>query len=149
MSAAITLQQVNAEDAASLADLRVVAMQPSLEAVGRFDPRRARARFLDMFTPEFTRQILRAGERVGFVVVRSAGDDLLLDHLYLSPGAQGQGIGAAALKTVIAEARAARKTLRVSALKQSRSNDFYVRHGFELAQETEWDNHYVLRRSEA
>lgn len=35
--------------------------------------------------------------------------------------------------------------MRVGALKESASNRFRVRHGFELAGQTEFDNHYLLR----
>ena len=45
----IFLRQVSNSDADLLADLRVRAMKESLEAVGRFDPIRAKSRFLDNF----------------------------------------------------------------------------------------------------
>jgi len=38
-------------DAELLAQIRVEAMRPSLEAVSRFDPERARNRFLSSFQP--------------------------------------------------------------------------------------------------
>lgn len=139
----IALRAVAAADGPALADLRVAAMRDSLEAVGRFDPERARGRFLDTFAPEFTREIVEGGARVGVLVVRPEGDRLLLDHLYVDPRAQGRGIGAQVLRQVFAEADAAGKALRVGALAQSRSNDFYRRHGFRFDAATEWDNHYV------
>ena len=40
-----------------LADIRVAAMRPSLEAAGRFDPVRARRRFRDTFEPSDTYKI--------------------------------------------------------------------------------------------
>ncbi len=138
----IALRCVDASTGNDLADLRVAAMRESLQAVGRFDPGRARSRFLDTFAPGFTREIVDGEERVGFVVVRPDGDRLLLDHLYVHPRAQGRGIGAEVLRHVFAEADAAGKALRVGALKQSRSNDFYARHGFRLVETTQWDNHY-------
>ena len=57
----ITTAMANADDAERLADIRVEAMRPSLQAAGRFDRDRARARFLDAFRPEDTRLILDAG----------------------------------------------------------------------------------------
>lgn len=39
-------------DATKLADLRVQAMRPSLMAAGRFDPARARDRFLSNYVPK-------------------------------------------------------------------------------------------------
>lgn len=118
-------------------------MRPSLERLGRFDPQRARDRFLAAFMPFSTRHVVVEGRRVGFVVVRDQGDHLLLDHLYVHPDHQGKGIGAAVLAAVFAEADPRHLTVRVGALKGSESNRFYVRHGFELVEEGEWDNYYA------
>lgn len=50
----VDYRKAQASDAEALADLRARAMRPSLEAVGRFDPVRARKRFLDGFVPDQT-----------------------------------------------------------------------------------------------
>jgi GNAT superfamily N-acetyltransferase len=68
---------------------------------------------------------------------------LLLDHLYIRPAFQGQGIGAAVLALVFAEADARAQPLRVSALARSDSNRFYLRHGFRLVKQGKLDTHYV------
>ncbi len=142
-AAAVVLRPVHADEGPALADLRVLAMRESLEAVGRFDAARARARFLDGFEPALTRAIVVAGQTAGFLVLRPAPDHLLLDHLYIAPSQQGQGLGAEVLRAVFAEADAAHKALRVGALKGSRSNAFYLRHGFSLVESAEWDHFYV------
>ena len=72
----VFLRQVSISDADLLADLRVRAMKESLEAVGRFDPIRAKSRFLDNFDPLLTREILLNDERVGFVVVKEVENHL-------------------------------------------------------------------------
>lgn len=118
-------------------------MRESLERLGRFDPQRARDRFLATFDPASTRHVLADGERVGFVVVRPQDDGLLLDHLYLLPRAQGRGIGAAVLADVLAHADASRLPVRTGALRGSDSNRFYLRHGFELVEQGAWDNLYL------
>ena len=82
------------------------------------------------------------GARVGFVVVRPEDGGLRLDHLYIVPAAQGRGIGAAVLAHVLADADARRLRVRVVALRESASNRFYERHGFERVERAEWDNHY-------
>lgn len=143
----VTLEAVAAGDGEALATLRVEAMRDSLERVRRFDPQRARDRFLDTFEPRFTRAVLQRGQRVGFVVVRPYRDDLLLDHLYIHPSHQGRGIGAAVLEAVFAEVDAQGANLRVTALRGSDSNRFYRSHGFELAEEAEFDIHYVRMRA--
>lgn len=138
-----TLAPVSAADADALADMRVQAMRDSLEAVGRFDPQRARERFLVSFDPRFTRAVVVGGTRVGFVAVRPDGEGMLLDHLYLLPAAQGRGLGSAVLRRVLAEADLHRKALRVGALKGSDANRFYRRHGFEQVAEGEFDLYYL------
>ncbi len=130
-------------DAEAFATLRVLAMRDSLERVGRFDPQRARERFLFGFVPAFTRHILVDGARAGLVVVKPDDDGLVLDHLYIDPAFQGRGIGAAVLALVFAEADSQQKQLRVTALRGSDSNRFYIRHGFTLVREAEWDNYYL------
>ena len=131
-----------AADAEALAAIRVAAMRESLERIGRFDPRRARDRFLSGFDPALTRHVLLDGRRVGFVVVRAQDDGLLLDHLYVAPQAQGRGVGAAVMAGVLADADARGLPVRVGALRESDANRFYARHGFELVEEGEWDNLY-------
>lgn len=132
-----------AADFEALLTLRIAAMRESLERIGRFDPQRARERFTAGFAPEHTRHILMNGERVGFVVVKPQQGALVLDHLYIAQGAQGQGIGAAVLLEVFAQADAAALPVRVGALRDSDSNRFYIRHGFELVERAEFDNYYV------
>ncbi len=147
--AALELRSVDADEGLALADLRVLAMRESLEAVGRFNADRARARFLDGFDPALTRAIVVAGQTAGFMVLRPLADHLLLDHLYIAPSHQAQGLGAAVLRQVFAEADAANQALRVGALKGSRSNAFYLRHGFRLVESAEWDHFYVRLPSPA
>lgn len=141
--APLSFAAAQASDFEALVALRIQAMRESLERIGRFDPVRARERFRSGFSPEHTRHILVGGERVGFVVVKPQSDALLLDHLYVRPGSQGQGIGAAVLAYVFAEADASALQVRVGALRDSDSNRFYARHGFQLVEQDEFDNYYV------
>ena len=141
----LELAAAQAADFEALLALRIVAMRESLQRLGRFDPERARSRFLANFAPAFTRHVLLGGQRVGFLTVKPDAGALLLDHLYIHPDHQGRGLGAALLQRVFAEADAAGLELRVGALKESASNRFYMRYGFVLVHETEWDVHYVRR----
>jgi GNAT superfamily N-acetyltransferase len=140
---AIKFTAANIADGQALAELRVDAMRESLERIGRFDPVRARERFLSGFSPAHTRHVELDGERVGFFVVKPHGEGLLLDHLYVHPRHQGKGIGAAVLTQVFAEADAAGLQVRVGALRGSESNRFYARHGFVQVEQGEFDNYYV------
>ena len=138
----LRLEPAHEDDADALVALRIAAMRESLERLGRFDPERARARFLDGFEPAYTRHVVVDGQRVGFVVLKPDGDDLLLDHLYVLPAHQGRGIGAAVIADVLAHADARRARVRLGALRGSDANRFYRRHGFVQVGEGEWDIHY-------
>ena len=130
------------EDAGALADLRVLAMKDSLMALGRFDPIRARERFLSGFEPGCTQQIFQNDLLVGFWVLKPQEPVWLLDHLYVLPSHQGPGMGTQILAHLFEQADQAGKALRLGALKGSRSNDFYLRHGFVKVDEGEWDIYY-------
>lgn len=139
----ILLIPAQQRDLDTLVRIRIEAMRESLERMGRFDPVRARERFLSGFEPRNTRHIEVSGKRVGFVVVKRHNNELLLDHLYVKPNAQGSGIGSAVLTQIFIEADTAALPIRVGALKESASNRFYIRHGFQLVESSEFDNYYV------
>ncbi|UXH78618.1 GNAT family N-acetyltransferase [Roseateles amylovorans] len=147
LSATLRLTPVSPDDAEALIVLRIAAMKPSLERLGRFDPQRARERFLASFDPALTRHIEVDRQRLGFVVIRPQPDWLLLDHLYLHPDAQGRGLGAAVLQRVFAQAEALGLPVRVGALRGSDANRFYQRHGFLWVEESEFDLYYLRPRS--
>ena len=138
----LTFVPASIADGAALADLRVLAMRDSLERIGRYDPQRARQRFLATYDPACTWQLHHGGALAGFYVLRPQADYLLLDHLYLAPACQRRGMGAAVLARVFAEADAAGKSVRVGALRGSEADRFYVRHGFEADGEEEFDLYY-------
>ena len=146
----LALAAASDEDFEALLSLRMAAMRESLQRLGRFDPQRARERLSRAFEPAHTRHILRGGERVGFVVLLPVPaqnpDHLLLDHLYIAPQAQRQGVGSWVMAQVIDEADRRGLAVRVTALKLSDANRFYQRQGFELQHESEWDLHYLRPR---
>lgn len=127
---ALHLRPATRAEGPHLAELRVAAMRPSLEAIGRFDPERARNRFLDSFDPGATQVCLVGGAVAGFLVLRVRPDHLYLDHLYLAPAHQGCGLGRAAVEHAKDRARGAGLPLRLMALRGSPANDFYRAQGF-------------------
>jgi len=139
----LVLGRVAADDFEALLSLRVAALRPSLERLGRFDAERARTRFAAQFEPRWMRWIEGAGARVGLLTLRREGDACWhLDHLYIEPCSQGQGIGAWALQHAQAEAAAAGRGIDLEALRHSDANRFYRRHGFQLLSEDELDCRY-------
>ena len=142
-SASVLLQPVEPDDFEAMVAVRIAALRPSLERLGRFDPQRARDRLAACFSPPHMQHIVKDGQRIGFVTVRPEGDDALrLEHLYLLPGHQCQGIGEWVLNAVKARACESGVGLKVSALKLSDANRFYQRHGFVHEGDDEWDHHY-------
>ena len=139
----VTFANTSAHDIEALVQIRIDAMRESLQRIGRFDPTRARERFLASFDAAYCRYILVDGVKAGFVLIRPEPDHLLLDHLYIAFGHQGKGVGAAVLKVVLADADMLALPVRLGALRESASNRFYQRHGFIKTGESEWDIYYA------
>ncbi|MGS0743794.1 GNAT family N-acetyltransferase [Glaciimonas sp. GG7] len=134
---------VTKEDFESLVALRIAAMRESLERVGRFDPIRARERLSSGFKVEYARHIFANGVHAGFFVVKQSDQAFLLEHLYIHPDYQGRGIGAIVIKNIIGQADALNLPIKVSALKESRSNGFYQYHGFVVVSQDELSVSYI------
>jgi GNAT superfamily N-acetyltransferase len=145
----MTLKFITADldDGAFLAEIRVRAMQPSLEAIGRFDPVRARTRFLERYSANQTQKIIVDDDVVGFFVVENRGDHLWLDHLYIDPKHQGLGFGARVLNYIKDLAQGNNLSVCLGALRGSQSNQFYQTHGFVKTTEEEWDIYYEWKGS--
>ena len=139
----VTFAHTTGGDVETLVQIRIEAMRESLERIGRFDPTRARERFLASFDAAYCRFILVDGAKAGFVLIRPETDHLQLDHLYIAPAYQGKGVGAAVLDAVLADADAQALPVRLGALRDSDSNRFYQRHGFVKTGEGEWDIYYT------
>ena len=153
--ASIKMQSINyqlvpptSEQLSELIDIRLAAMKPSLVAIGRYDPKRAAERFANSYDPEVTMCIVVSGEIVGFYVLRTYDDHLLLDHLYLHPEAQSSGIGTSILTALKSAAAVKRMPLRLGALRESESNEFYKRNEFVKTHETDFDIHYQFTPSD-
>ena len=145
------LHPVAEDDFEPMLEVRTAAMRESLERVGRYTPERSRERLRAAFTPEHMHHLASpGGQRMGFVTVLPEGAGALrLQHLYLHPDWQGSGIGAAVLASVQDRARREGAVMRVTALKYSNANRFYLRHGFVQTGEEDVDVHYEWRPVEA
>lgn len=129
-------------DAELLAEIRVDSMRPSLQAVGRFDPERARSRFLSSFQAPDTNIIYLEEKVAGFFVVRTETDHLYLDHLYVVATFQGRGIGRRIVHDLKAVATTASLVIRLMALNESPSNRFYKSCGFKFVSADQLDTLY-------
>lgn len=138
--AAFAFAPAREADFKRLFEIRLLAMRPSLERIGRFDPERARARFRGSFRPEHTRLILApTGQLIGCVAFGPHDGALLLEHFYMLPEAQGGGIGSAVLRQLLAEADAAGLPIQLDVLRESDAKRFYERHGFAETHRDELD----------
>lgn len=137
-----TTEPAKEGDADALAQLRVLAMKPSLSQIGRFDPERARGRFLDSFVAADTVKLLLNEELVGFYCVTSDARALTLSHLYIHPGFQGRGMGAQVVARLKAMAIQQRLPLRLGAQRPRRIIQRFLGYGFALTHEQQWDVYY-------
>jgi len=119
-----------ASDFERLVDIRLISMRPSLEALGRFNPERARARFAGEFAPEHTTLVFDQDRLIGCYALIPKQDQLYLGHFYLLPEHQGQGFGRYMLLRAIDIADNATKDMVLIVLNQSPAQAFYVKYGF-------------------
>ena len=133
-----TLAPVVDADFEAMLGIRMEALRESLERLGRFNPEVARARLRSQFRPEWMQHLIVDGERVGYFTVEPRAGELRLHHLYLRPGRQGQGVGAWVLDRVKSQGL----PITLAALRESRANDFYLRHGFKVVEEQDFDIEY-------
>lgn len=138
----VAYQVAQPQDAQILAEIRALAMKPSLVALGRFDESRVRNRFLETFIPQDTITLTFEGELLGFYVLRTRTDHIWLDHLYIKPEYQNKQLGKKALIRVINLAKEKGLALRLGALRGSLSNRFYQNNGFVQTHEDEFDLYY-------
>ena len=126
-----SLRAAVAADLEVLADLRAVVLRADLERLGRYDQDRVRQRLRNSFSPGHTSIILTGGELAGSITLRPAtGGRQLLEHFYLAPHRQGQGLGSAVLESVLKQTDARNQTVGLNVLAGSPARRLYERHGF-------------------
>ena len=89
--------------------------------------------------------IVRGGQPVGTLSVERGEEAIRFGEFYLLPAFQGQGIGTAVLRRVLAEAEAGGWPVRLEYLKWNPVGSLYRRHGFVVVDES--DSHYFLVRA--
>ncbi|PWI05893.1 N-acetyltransferase [Streptomyces sp. NWU339] len=124
------LRSAVAADVEVIAELRAMVMRADLERLGRYDEHRVRQRLRDSFSPQHTSIIVIDRELAGCVTVRPAGGRQWLEHFYLAPHQQGQGLGSAVLRTVLERTDAQGLTVGLNVLQGSAARRLYERHGF-------------------
>lgn len=132
-----TLRGASWADLDWLVELRAVVLEEDLTRLGRFDPVRVRQRLRGSFAPRFTRIILVDGSAVGSVAIRPDDGVWWVEHFYIDPAVQGQGIGTDILCAVVDVDRS--RTLRLNVLQGSPARRLYERLGFRVDDEDDVD----------
>ncbi|CAN7790870.1 GNAT family N-acetyltransferase [Caballeronia sp. LjRoot34] len=76
------------------------------------------------------------GEEIGCVVLIDEPGALVLKTLYILPGHQNRGIGAALIQRIIKRAGASKKPIQLRVLRVNPARRFYERHGFAVTHST-------------
>jgi GNAT superfamily N-acetyltransferase len=131
---AFTLRPAQESDVAFLLHLRETAMDPHHRAAGVFQTpaemeERVRSHWDD------ARVIEVDGEPVGLWKLWRQPEVWWILQVQLMPAHQGHGIGAALIRDLIDEARAARVALQLKVLKINPAQRLYERLGFEIVGE--------------
>ncbi|NEB76494.1 GNAT family N-acetyltransferase [Streptomyces sp. SID14478] len=129
------LRPARPDDVEVIVELRAVVMRPDLERLGRYDPDRVRRRFRDAYLPDVAWIIEVEAAFAGCVALRPDGDELWLEHFFLSPALHGRGLGSAVLAALLERADAESRVVRLNVLRGSPARRLYERHGFLLESE--------------
>ncbi|MET9013143.1 GNAT family N-acetyltransferase [Streptomyces olivaceoviridis] len=127
-----SIRPASGTDVEAVAELRAVVLRADLERLGRYDERRVRQRLRDGFVPAHTWVIEVGGAFAGCVAQRPAEDAHWLEHFYLAPHLQGNGIGAAVLRGLLERCDRDGILVRLNVLRGSPARRLYERHGFTL-----------------
>lgn len=124
----IALRPATEADFEPLLDLSVRVLRADLERLGRFLPERRRARMRAVFDAGDLRVIEQDGACLGCIGIAPAADRIALHSVYVEPGFQGRGIGAAAVALVLAGEPDL--PLHIEVLRDSAAHRFWERLGF-------------------
>jgi GNAT superfamily N-acetyltransferase len=133
-------------DVEAVAELRAVVLRADLERLGRYDEHRVRQRLRDGFAPAHTWVIEVGGAFAGCVSLRPADDAYWLEHFYLAPHLQSNGIGAAVLRRLLEQCDRDGALVRLNVLQGSPARGLYERHGFTLESEDPVDVFMARKR---
>jgi ribosomal protein S18 acetylase RimI-like enzyme len=131
MSAPFTLVPAGDNSYDAVFALHERLFRPHIEQIWGWLEDWQRENFLSNWKDCDTRVVESCGELVGYIQTLRQPDHLLLKNLGLAPSHQGQGIGAALIQGLQAEATALGLRLRLSVFTTNpRAERFYQRAGF-------------------
>jgi GNAT superfamily N-acetyltransferase len=143
-SPAWTLRRARPEDREFLLALKEAAMRPYVEQVWGWDDAEQAAYFDERFVPEHWQIIQVGGQDAGVLIVEEDAEQVYLAEIEVLPAWQGQGIGTAAIGSLMERATATGKPLNLRVLHvNTRARALYERLGFRPYKEI--DTHIYLR----
>jgi GNAT superfamily N-acetyltransferase len=90
-------------------------------------------------------QIIRcSGDDIGCIAIVDEPAVVVLKTLYILPGHQNRGIGAALMQRIIERADASKKPIQLRVLRVNPARSFYERHGFVVTHSTA-ERHFMAR----
>jgi ribosomal protein S18 acetylase RimI-like enzyme len=132
-----TLRPALPSDRDFLYELSEATMREYVEAVWGWDDRVQSAMFDDRFRPEAWLVVQVGGRDVGVLVVEERDQELYVARIEISPEWQGRGIGSAVIRSLMDEAAASGKELRLDVLHANgRARRLYERLGFDALAES-------------
>lgn len=145
--AALTLTPAIATDGEFLYHLTEETMRGYAEATWGVWNEQSVREFTDKAARDGSFQIIsQDGVTVGAVRIERSAGYIQLDQLYVAATHQRRGIGTEIVRALMAEARSARKPLRLRVLKVNPARAFYQRLGFAVVETTN-ERHYMEYRS--
>jgi GNAT superfamily N-acetyltransferase len=131
----ITLQQSQNSDVETIANLRVIVLRDDLTKLGRFNEVKVIQLFRDAFDPMHTWIIKADSSFIGCIAFKPIVDGYLLEHFYIHPDYQGQGIGSQVLEYLLKQDHVIGKQVTLNVLQGSSAQRLYERFGFKVDNE--------------
>ncbi|WP_163832785.1 GNAT family N-acetyltransferase [Spartinivicinus ruber] len=126
----IKIEPATPEHAEKLSEIYLASLKESLERVGAFNPIKLKSQFIDNYSQFNFEKIVTGNKTIGFFSIKEMEDHLWLVHLYIDIPHQGKGIGTIILDRVKRLSKEKNLPIRLTAIKNSKSNSFYQKHGF-------------------
>lgn len=141
----LKLRQAQATDSDFVFTVKKAAFREYVEQIWGWDETYQRDLHNRRFASQDIRIIQFCGTNVGFLSTSNTSDTLQVDQLYILPEYQGQGIGAACMRSVISDANLEQKPVTLQVLKiNTRATAFYERLDFTIVDEN--STHFQMKR---
>jgi len=146
-ASSVRLRQATADDEGFLRILHRESMGAHVEAAwGSWDPVVQNERFAKARVSEH-QIVLLDGKAIGCLLVTRELDAVVLGRIWITPDAQGRGIGTRLIRDVCDDAAREGCPVKLRVLKVNRAQQLYRRLGFVVVDET--DTHLLMQRPQS